>query len=83
MEFKFVNFLISDDIQALTLAGVALCRLLLWPAFREARDWLCITLADNLDKKRHISQLYFIPEVYGGGINMDKAEMNSSSDGKY
>jgi hypothetical protein len=35
----------------LTLAGVALCRLLLWPVFLATRDWLCVTLADNLENR--------------------------------
>jgi hypothetical protein len=30
--------IIDGKLQVLTLAGVALCRLLLWPAFRVTRD---------------------------------------------
>jgi hypothetical protein len=48
------------------------------PVTGSASHWLTIWTT-----KRHVSQLYFIPEVYRVGINMDKAEMNSSGDGKY
>jgi hypothetical protein len=38
-----------------------------------ASHWLIIWKT-----KRHISQLYFIPDVDRADINMDKAEINSS-----
>jgi hypothetical protein len=48
------------------------------PVTGSASHWLTIWTT-----KRHMSQLYFIPEVYGVDINMDKADMNSSGDVKY
>jgi hypothetical protein len=64
--------------QELLCAGFYCGQLSVRPVTDSASHWLTVWTT-----RRHVSKLYFIHEVYRVDINMDKAEMNSSDDGKY